>query len=89
MERRGRLVQVVDLLGRVVDIRAEELAVALGSFITFALVLGGYYLMLQSARISAQRRMPLSANFGSSLSSPSCSPRCHSSDGSWRVFAAA
>ena len=45
MERRGGLVRVVDLLGRVVDIRTQEISVGLGSFITFALVLGGYYLI--------------------------------------------
>ena len=45
MERRGGLERVVDLLGRVVDIRAQEITVALGSFITFALVLGSYYLI--------------------------------------------
>ena len=37
--------ELVDLLGRVVDIRAQEITVALGSFITFALVLGSYYLI--------------------------------------------
>ena len=45
MERRGGLERVVDILGRVVDIRAQEITVALGSFITFALVLGSYYLI--------------------------------------------
>ena len=38
MERRGGLERVADLLGRVVDVRAQEITVALGSFITFALV---------------------------------------------------
>ena len=45
MERRGGLERVVDILGRVVDVRAQEITVAVGSFITFALVLGSYYLI--------------------------------------------
>ena len=45
MERRGGLERLVDLLGRVVDIRAQEITVALSSFTTFALVLGSYYLI--------------------------------------------
>src|SRR6185295_4549484 len=32
-------------LGRIVDIRSSEITAALGSFATFALVLGGYYLI--------------------------------------------
>ena len=45
MERRGGLERAVDILGRVVDVRAQEITIALGSFITFALVLGSYYLI--------------------------------------------
>ena len=45
MERRGGLERVVDILGRVVDVRAQEITVAVGSFIIFALVLGSYYLI--------------------------------------------
>jgi ATP:ADP antiporter, AAA family len=45
MERRGGLERLVDLLGRVVDMKAQEITVALGFFITFALVLGSYYLI--------------------------------------------
>jgi len=50
MERQGRLERpksafVFDFLRRVVDIKGQEISGALGSFITFALVLGGYYLV--------------------------------------------
>jgi ATP:ADP antiporter, AAA family len=52
---------VFQLLRRVIDIRQQEIAVTVGSFVTFALVLGGYYLIRPvreniSAEASADER---------------------------------